>query len=165
MKGIYEYRCIHQIACLAYCPRATSMLYCGHNSRGRRHNDGRRASSIPESPGMEPLQEKEKRERVFLRYQVATWGCLPRSCFKGGKYHRGSSLGETSQSSVTKIKPASGWQWKQFTAVRLPLSQPGKLARDNHRINLPTFSIHRSLPYDKVCYTKRGYARGRYTHG
>lgn len=46
------------------------------------------------------------------------------------------------QAQRQKIKPA--W-WlatiKQFTAVRLSLSEPEKLARDNPKINLPTFSI------------------------
>lgn len=41
-----------------------------------------------------------------------------------------------------KIKPACGWQLKiDFTAVRLPLSRSGKLARDNPWKPLLTFSI------------------------
>lgn len=39
-----------------------------------------------------------------------------------------------------KIKPPRWWQWKQFTAVRLPLKVLAN-ARDNPRINLPAFSI------------------------
>ncbi len=154
MKNVNcEYTGTHQIAWLAYCPRATSMLYSGHNSRKRRRNDGRRTPSIFKSPGLEPIQEKEKGKGVFLRNEMATRGCLPRSRFKGGKYHRGSSPGQASQSSLKEIKPATRWHWKTKDIVAA--SSPTKVwttGVNEPKRSLPIFMIHSFVNFCKIMY-------------
>lgn len=53
-----------------------------------------------------------------------------------------------------KIKPAEGWQRtiNNFVAFR-SLALLWKVKANDHWNLLPISSIHRSLPYDKVCYT------------
>ena len=140
MKGIYEYTCTHQIACLVYCTSATFMVYFHHNNRDkRRHNDGRRASAILKISRLASDTDEEKRQRVFLCEKVETLRCLPGSGFKSRGNHRRASARETSQHTI-KIKPPERWQTKQFTAVRLLLRFP-RPSRSSHCITLPTFSI------------------------
>lgn len=151
MKGIYEYTCTHQIACLICCTGTTFMLYFHHNNRDkRRHNDGRRTSSVSQRPRMEISHKEEKRrEGIFLRQEVEERRYLPWSRCQGGGNHQRRGLGETSQGTIKK--PPERWQTKQFTAVRLFLTV-SRPRRNSHSYNLPTFSI------TKVAQQCNGYA-------
>jgi hypothetical protein len=124
------------------CPGAKSMLYLPHEINERSIHDGRRASPILTNPGMESDQEKEKREGVLLRQEMAAWRCLHRTRFKGGNNNRRANLGEACQGTITN-KATVGWQMttKSFVAFSLPLKKPGKLARDKLWISLLIFSI------------------------
>lgn len=132
------------------CPRAKAMLYLPHDRNERSTHDGRRSSSILTSSGMEPIQEKEARERVFLCQEVASWRCLPWPCYQSRRDHRRPSLGETSQGSL-KNKATNRWQWttKNLVAADLSLmdATPEEISLSTR---LPFFSIHSLLPYDKV---------------
>jgi len=141
MKNVNcEYTGTHQIAWLIDCTSATFMVYFHHNNRDkRRRNDGRRASAILTISRLEPDQDEEKRQRVFLCQEMEAVRRLPRSGFKSGGNYRRACAGETSQGSLEKIKPPA-WMATNFTAVRL-LLMDWSPARSSHSYDLPTFSI------------------------
>lgn len=151
-----------QIGLLGYCPWATIVLYSSHNKSERRRNDGGRTSPVLTVPGMELSPKEEKRERVFLRQKMETWRCLHLSGCKSRRAHKRASLRETSKSLITN-KATVGWHIIKFIAVRLSLPQPGKLARDNPYLTLPTLTI-RVLPNKVKILCKCGRTESRCAH-
>jgi hypothetical protein len=125
-----------------YCPRITFMLYSLHEKNERSAHDGRRASPILKSQGMEPSQEKEQRERVSLCQEMEALRCLSGSRLKGRGNYRGSSLGETSQGPLKKIKPAHCWQTTIKDSAAFRSSPDAWTVEGNDpRYSLATFSI------------------------
>lgn len=162
MKGINEYRCTHQIACVDYCTSATSMVYFHHNNRDkRRRNDGRRASAILTISRLEPHQNEEKRQRVFLCQKMETLRCLPGSGFKSGSNHRRACAGEASQHAIKDKASSNGWPAtaKKLSVVARTSLKVWTTIRDGPRDSLPDVSIHTPPSFGKVLYNERGYAR------
>lgn len=145
----------HQNGTKNYCTSATFMIYFHHNNKDkRRRNDGRRASAILTISRLEPNQNEEKRQRVFLRQKMETLRCLPGSGFKSGSNHRRAGAGEACQGPIkNKASSSIGWQRttkKFFIVARSLRIEPGKPMRDGPSNLLLIFSIHSLSSNDKA---------------
>lgn len=138
MKGINEYTCItlKVLRSIVHC----GILLPDIDAEQRREDENDRhgrttytRGSIPYPQSIRVYHQEVHYPRKIGRRQSR--GTLAHQARGSQKLRR-----EPNQTQKQIKKATTGWQTKQFTAVRLPLKVLAN-ARDNPRIYLPTFII------------------------
>lgn len=143
---------VHGILGLTCCLTSGKML--PNKEKKERYDCGSSQTAYRQS-GMDPTREAEERKREALSLccsKIWQQGRVAIHFFprESRKPYRGKNTCETR--SYQKIKPACNWPLtiENFVAARSPTKVWTTGVNDPKR-SLPIFSIHRLLPYGKVC--------------